>query len=287
METTEGRIKVLGYRLFYRTFGEPDKGTLLALHGGPGNSHGYLLPLADLAQFGYRIVLYDQIGCGGSDRPRGAKYYTQSRAVEEVEGVRRALNLGRVHLFGSSYGGALSLDVALRHPRSLRSLVLASGLANFALWESEQARLFSRLPRATRTAITKAAARGGWQNPKYVTAIDPWFRKHYCRLRVWPYDLRREYDMLAQHHLNVPHDGIEDRLKGWDITDHLPDIRLPCLITTGKYDVVTRKCIQPIHHGIRGSRLVVFKDGSHTPMWESRARFMEIVRSFLDGVKAG
>jgi proline iminopeptidase len=102
MEPVEGHVKVLGFRMFYRSYGEPTKGTVLCLHGGPGATHDYLLSLEDLAQFGYRVVLMDQLGCGKSERPRGTSLYTIAHNVEEVEGVRNALRLGKVHLMGSS-----------------------------------------------------------------------------------------------------------------------------------------------------------------------------------------
>jgi pimeloyl-ACP methyl ester carboxylesterase len=46
------------------------------------------------------------------------------------------------------------------------------------------------------------------------------------------------------------------------------------------------KCARAIHCGIRGSKLIKFEKGAHVPMWENRVQFMEIVRDFLDGVKA-
>ena len=87
MEPVEGHVKVLGFRMFYRSYGEPTKGTVLCLHGGPGATHDYLLSLEDLAQFGYRVVMMDQLGCGKSERPRGTSLYTIAHNVEEVEGV--------------------------------------------------------------------------------------------------------------------------------------------------------------------------------------------------------
>lgn len=279
MEPSEGYAKVLGFKIYYRSFGRPDKGTILALAGGPFGTHGVVLSMADLVQFGYRVVMYDYLGCGESDRPKDARYYTQSRTVDEVEGVRRALKLGKVHLFGVSYGGALALDVALKYQTNLRSLVVSSGFPSKALhteWNPH-------LPRGIRDTITKYGDEGDVRNPKYLAAREVLSRTQACRLRVWPYDLWYSLGLFANDNLG---DDLPDRLEGWDITDGLPEIRLPCLITAGKYDLESPKSARAIHRGIRGSKLVMFEKCSHTPMWEDRVRFMEVVRDFLDGISA-
>ena len=278
MEPSEGHVKVLGFKIYYRSFGRPDKGTVLALAGGPFGIHNCVLPMADLVQFGYRIVMYDYLGCGRSDRPKGARYYTQSRAVDEVEGVRRALRLGRVHLFGISYGGELTLEVALRFPKSLRSLVISSASASYALNQSEWN---PHLPRGIRETITKYGDTGDVKNLKYLAAREVLYRTQLCRLRVLPYDWWYTVERLTNDNLG---NDLPDRREGWDVTDRLPEIRLPCLITAGKYDLVSPKCARAIHRGIRGSKLVMFEKCSHTALWEDRVRFMEVVRDFLDGV---
>src|SRR3989454_171373 len=130
VEPSEGYVKILGFKLFYRTYGTPTKGTVLCLHGGPGMTHDYLLSLEDLAQFGYRVVFIDQLGCGKSERPRGTDLYTIAHNVEEVEAVRKALRLRKGHLVGSSYGGALAIATAFKYQRNLRSLVITGGLAS-------------------------------------------------------------------------------------------------------------------------------------------------------------
>lgn len=280
-EPSDGFIEVLGFRLYYRSFGRPDKGTLLALGGGPFGTHDMILPMADLAQFGYRVVMYDYLGCGKSDRPKDVKCYTQSRAVDEVEGVRKALKLGRVHLFGASYGGGLALEVALRYPIAIRSLVVSSAFPSKSLGDSEWNRVFSHLPKGIRDTMAMYEDMGDLKNPKYLAALDVWNRRHICRLRVLPYDA-----WYSLEHWSEPCDGLPNRLEGWDITDRLPEIRLPCLITVGQYDVRTPKCARVIHSGVRGSKLVILKKCSHTALWEDRARFIEVVRDFLDGVKS-
>ncbi len=288
MEETEGFAKVLGYGLFYRSFGRPTKGTVLCLHGGPGASHEYLLPIADLAQFGYRVVMFDQLGCGHSERPRGTGLYTVAHNVEEVEGIRKALKLGRVHLFGSSYGGALVLATALKYQRNLRSLIVASGLASTPLTVREMWRLIDRMPPALRRTIYRYNETGDFQNPRYLKAVDAFYRRHLCRMPVWPHEVVQTLENTGTVYqvMNGPNEfTITGVIANWDVTDQLPRIRLPTLVTVGRYDEVTPRVARAIHRGIRGSKLVQFDESSHLAFWEERPHYIETLKGFLDHVR--
>ncbi len=289
MEPVEGDVKVLGFRMFYRSCGEPTKGTVLCLHGGPGATHDYLLSLEDLAQFGYRVVLMDQLGCGKSERPRGTSLYTIAHNVEEVEGVRKALQLGKVHLMGSSYGGALTIATALKYQRNLRSLVITGGLASVPLTVREMQRLVRQLPRKTQATLAKYEAREDYENPQYLAAVNEFYRRYVCRLPVWPREVVYSFDHLSKpvyYTMNGPNEfTIIGTIRDWDVTDQLPKIRLPTLVTVGRYDEVTPHVAEAIHRGIRGSRLVRFEKSAHLAMWEERAKYIGVVRDFLDGVR--
>jgi proline iminopeptidase len=125
--TNEGYVTVLGCRLIYRTFGASKKGIVLCLHGGPGATHDYILPLADLSLQGYRVVFYDQLGCGRSELPKDRGLFVIERYTEEVEEFRRAMRLGKVHLIGSSFRGQLAISYALRYQKKLKSLITVGG----------------------------------------------------------------------------------------------------------------------------------------------------------------
>jgi proline iminopeptidase len=286
VEQSEGHSKVLGFELFYRSFGKPEKGTLLALHGGPGATHDYLLPLADLAQFGYRVVFMDQLGCGRSERPRSRKHYTIEHNVEEVEGVRKALRLARVSLMGHSYGGALAIATALKYQRNLRSLIIASGTPSFPLANAELWRRIDRLPPRLRSAIRKYDSAKDYGNPRYLKALKESSPEYPNRLRVMPHEL---VHTLGHQSMPVIHamwghpDSVRatGNIRDWDVTDQLPTVRVPTLITAGRCDWVMPRVARSIQRGIRNSKLLVFEKSGHLHFWENRSRYIEVVRDFL------
>jgi proline-specific peptidase len=142
------------------------------------------------------------------------------------------------------------------------------------------------MPRQVQRNISKYGNRGDFLNPKYMVALDAYYRKHGCRLRVWAFDNLRTLVPMLEYQSEVTPNPIGDRLKGWDVTSRLPEIQLPTLITAGRYDHAPIPCSRTIQRGIPGSKLVVFPNGSHLPMWENRVEFVELVRDFLDGLGA-
>jgi proline iminopeptidase len=283
---SRGRVSVLGRRLYYRSFGVPRRGTVLTLHGGPGATHDYLLPLADLSASGYRVVFYDQLGCGRSEVPGSKVLFTVERYTEEVDAIRRALGLGRVHLIGSSWGGLLALSVARSYPSALRSLVTIGGLADVPFAEGEMGRLRRRLPAWAQRALAHFDASGRSDDPAYVRACDLFYHRHLCRLDPWPAELTHSLQLTARRPvyptMNGPNEfTITGTIRYWDMSRDLAKIRVPTLVTGGRFDEVTPAVARQIHRGIPGSESVTFARSSHTPFWEERERFMRVVGDFL------
>src|SRR5262245_16703728 len=96
-------VSVDGYRVVAYSFGTGGE-TVLCLNGGPGLPCDYLREAHScLVDQGYRVVTFDQLGTGASDRPEDAGLWTIGRYVEETETVRKALGLGKVHMLGHSW----------------------------------------------------------------------------------------------------------------------------------------------------------------------------------------
>jgi len=286
---SQGFVDISGFKIYYESFGEPgEKGTVLVLHGGPGSTHDYLLSLKDLTQFGYRVIFYDQLGCGRSDVPPEDSFFTVDNYVEEVEKVRQSLGLSSIHLLGQSWGGMLALAYALRYQSNLKSLIIASGLASVPLTVSEMQRLRSEFPKDIQDVLKKYEANGDLKNPEYVRVLRLVYKKHLNRLEDWPEEL-----VYSMNHTGRPYYvmwGPDEftctgTLMNWDITNQLHKLKVPCLITVGRHDEVTPKVAESMHKEIRGSKMVIFENSSHQAMWEEREDYMRAVGDFLSEKK--
>jgi proline iminopeptidase len=291
VKQTKGYSRILGFSLFYRIF-EPIKerarGTIVCLHGGPGACHDYILPLADLAQFRYKVVFYDQLGCGRSEVPKNYALFSVERGVEELEDFRKKMRLGKIHLMGSSYGGMLALAYALEYQRNLKSLITTGGLASVPLCATEMNRLKLGLPEQVQRTLEKYEGRGEYHNPSYGKAVMVFYRKHLLRLKKWPKEQEytlRHISKPVYYTMNGPNEfTIIGNTKYYDITDQLNKIHVPTLVTGGRYDEVTPKVARSIHENIKGSKLVTFEKSSHLPMWEEREKYMNTLNEFLESV---
>jgi proline-specific peptidase len=291
MKADEGYIDVEGGRVWYRAVGEEtDAIPLLCLHGGPGFTHYYLEPLEALAEH-RRVIFYDQLGCGRSDRPDDLSLWKVDRFVEELAQVRAALGLETTHLFGSSWGGMLAMQYTLDRRPDLVSLTLCGSPASMIRWASDCAELLAEESQETRRVIREHEESGFTACPEYQGAILGFYRKHVCRLSPWPAGFERsfaEQGQVVYETMNGPSEfTITGTLKTWDIMDRLGEIAVPTLIVSGRYDECTPGHVEAIHSRIAGSQLEIIEDASHLCFAEQPEKFNQIINSFLERTGLG
>ncbi|RVT95009.1 prolyl aminopeptidase [Sphingomonas crocodyli] len=119
------------HRLYWEEYGNPAGEPVMFLHGGPGGACAPLMSrFFDPAR--YRVILFDQRGCGKSEPTVAAAgpdvaliRNTTDDLVDDIRRLRDALGIaGKMHVFGGSWGSTLALIYAIRHPDEVATLIL-------------------------------------------------------------------------------------------------------------------------------------------------------------------
>ena len=111
------------HEIFVEESGNPEGQPILFLHGGPGGGTGdKQRRFFDPSH--YRIILFDQRGCGKS-KPLGETIKnTTDNLVNDIELIRKELNINEWIIFGGSWGSTLALAYAIKQPKFVQGLVL-------------------------------------------------------------------------------------------------------------------------------------------------------------------
>lgn len=119
-----GRLKVSDlHEIYFEECGNPQGKPVVMVHGGPGGgSNSYMRRLHDPEA--YRIILFDQRGCGRSTPHASLEDNTTWHLVADMEALREHLGIDIWQVFGGSWGSTLALAYAQTHPSRVSELVL-------------------------------------------------------------------------------------------------------------------------------------------------------------------
>jgi proline iminopeptidase len=303
MAEQEGRLVIddAGHEIYYRLFGEGAE-TLVGLHGGPGSDHVSIQRLGELAGDGLQVLLYDQLGSGKSDVPDDPSLWTVPRFVQELETVRTKLELGRMHLYGQSWGGMLALQYVLDHPTGVKSLVLSNTGSSTAEIYRSMTQLKLDLGAETFVSMVVAEAKGDLESPEYEERTLQLLARHLRR--ATPFEIGRSIEEFheimtpllealgpAYFHMWGPHEFLlTGTLADWDVTDRLGEIDVPALIVCGWFDELDIRCHRILAEGIGDNEFVIFGNSSHCIILEKEAdAYLGVVKDFVrraSGAKA-
>lgn len=280
-EVREGRVDFREWATWYRIAGDfRARVPLICVHGGPGSSHHYFAHLEALSERGRAVVLYDQVGCGGST-PVPPAELDVSAFVAELANLRERLGIERAFVLGTSWGGMLAIEYALTRPAGLAGLVLNSTLASVETWAAEVATLRDALPKELRDALRSNDP----DDPAYRHAEREFNARHMCRATDAPElkRMQRARSEEAYRTLWGPNEWTPTgKLAGWDVRERLREITVPILLMAGRYDLCTPTVFNELRRGLPHARTFRFDNSSHMPQLEEPDAFVGQVEAFLD-----
>lgn len=269
----EAMVPVEGGRIYVRVNGRLDapRPPLLMIHGGPGGTHaGFLnaLPLADERA----VILYDQLDCGRSDHPGDPANWRVARFVDEVDAIRRALALPRLHVLGASWGGTVALEYAARRPAGLVGTVLESPLVSTRSWLADANELRGRLPAATRRVLDACERPAPPPAPACEAATADFYRHFnrrselrpelaaYARALPMPFN-RRLYETMWGASEFVSTGSLSD-YDGEPLLARLDGART--LFLGGQYDEARPATLAGFAERVPGASFAVIEDAAHS-----------------------
>jgi proline-specific peptidase len=267
-----------GIRIFYTVEGAG--ATLICVHGGPGMSdhRGYARWLAPLAD-DYQLVLYDLRGCGQSgDAPDDS--YSHADFVADLDALRAHVGAERIALLGTSYGGFIALEYALRHPDRLSHLILVDTAPSYDHHDhAVQNALNSGLPGIDPVMLDQLFS-GKMRDDDHFRAAFAAIQPLY---RVTP-NPEADAERLAAivFRYRTHNCAFSRNLPSYDLRHRLGQIQAPTLVLCGRHDWITPlDQSEYMAQHIPGAQLVVFDRSGHGPMSEENAAFLAAVRGFL------
>ncbi len=118
-----GFLKKGKHEIYYEQCGNPRGKPAIFLHGGPGGGCGSL-SRRFFNPKKYRIILFDQRGCGRSKPHTCLEDNTTWHLIEDIESIRERLDIKKWLVFGGSWGSTLAIAYAQKHPKNVSQMVL-------------------------------------------------------------------------------------------------------------------------------------------------------------------
>jgi proline iminopeptidase len=287
------------FNVWTKRMGNNPKMKVLLLHGGPGGTHelfenfdGYL-PNQEI-----EYIYYDQLDSYYSDKPNDSTLWTTEHFVEEVEQVRKALNLDKdnFYLLGQSWGGILAMEYALKYQDNLKGLIVSNMMASIPEYEKYAAEVLGpQLPPEVFKEIKAMEAAEDFGNPRYTELVmQHYYVKHVLHLPMteWPEFINRAFLHLNPN-IYIYMQGYSEfgvtgnaTLKGWDVSTRLNELKIPTLMIGGKYDTMDPKYMEWMSTEVQNGRSLT-TNGAHLSQYDDADNYFAGLIQFIKDVNDG
>lgn len=273
IDKVEATLQLDQGQVWYETVGLPSiTAPLLMVHGGPGYTR-YLDPLAEMhSQYNRPVILYDQLGCGYSDKPGDTSLWTIERSIEELHAViremRQKFGIREFHLLGHSYGaGVVAKYLIDKKPQGIISAVLASPLLNSEMFarDTDALKKLVKDDDDTDFSFETLFEYGKVSNHPAIIEAEKTFNHHIYETMWGP----NEHELRGN-------------LIGFNLLDGLEKITCPVLFTCGANDEVRPSTLEVFRAKTPASRIIVFKNSAHFAHLEEPELYMAELANFLN-----
>jgi proline iminopeptidase len=286
------------FKVWTKRVGNNPRIKVLFLNGGPGMTHEYHECFENFFPAeGFEFIYYDQLGTGFSDNPNDSAYWDLPRYVEEVEQVRQALSLNKdnFYLLGTSWGGLLAMEYALKYQQNLKGVIISNMMASapeYGKYAEEV--LAKQFDPVVLDSIRMMEKNQDFANPRYMALLmEHFYSKHICRFPVdqWPDPVNRALSKINQSlyvTMQGPSEfGIAGRLSTWDRKADIKNISVPALVVGAKHDTMDPEHMKWMSTQVQNGSYLFCPNGSHLSMYDDQENYFSGLIKWIKAVDDG
>lgn len=247
----------------------------VVIHGGLGLDHIYMKPLDPLGDV-LRLIYVDVRGNGRSGRPP-LETLTFETFCADLEALRQYLGIERWAVLGSSYGGFIALEYALRYSQRISHLILSDTSPSLGDYKEEiEANIKRHNPSPVVLAALADEPTDDASFARNLTTLLPLYYTHFDAEQA-----RRQFEGTIFCYQTAAY-TLDMATRSYNVIERLGEIRIPTLVTVGRDDFIcppSRAAI--LHASIPTAELAIFERSGHFPFVEEPETFFGAVRDWL------
>jgi proline iminopeptidase len=288
-------LNILGRKIWYESAGQGEP--LVLIPGGVGGSHDYYHPYFSAFEKSFRVIYYDGFGRGSSERAKSPSEYSFDHDLDEIEALRQALHLGKIIVYGHSYGGFVAQGYALKYPNSVSKLVVSNIFTCAEDYQASDDYLDAQLkiffPELWQQ-IAELRSRGLLANAPEIQEASSAYFLPVLEMQFF-YDpanarfiapLYTEHNFNAEEYYALVGPDADFKIAGevgkLDFRAQLSSIKVPFLVIAGRKDgVVLPRLSMQFKKYAPQAKFVMFERSGHYPFIEERPLFIKTMEDFL------
>lgn len=268
-------VNIEGQKLHVNIIGDGE--AIVFLHGGPGSEHRFFLPhVLPLAQK-FKLVLYDQRGCGKSEHAK-SNTYSMMDEVKTLELLRKELKLEKMNLFGESWGSMLALLYATTYPERVNKILLTAAIGvsakGYKSFEKELLKKISLKDKINLFKADKKMKKGSGSYEDILNILDPYY--------VFSVDTLKRKEKSSMNSFVNQLIG-EDVKNNYDLGSKVHKLsEIPILVAQGSHDIITpAKIKELLIKQIPHAKLIEIENCGHWTVVEKPDKMNTLAENFF------
>lgn len=262
--------------LHINTIGEGE--AIFFLHGGPGSEHRFFIPHVMPLSHKFKLVFYDQRGCGKSESSLDNQY-SMMEEVNTLELLRKELNIDKINLFGESWGSMLALLYATTYPERVNKILLTAAIGvtaeGFKTFGKELEKRLSENDQSELSILEEKVKSGESSIDEVLSILDKYYVYSEESLKN---KAKTSINPIVNHQIG------EDILKNYNITSRLNNLKdIPIVVAQGSDDILTPKLIKKLLIDyIPHSQLIEIENCGHWTVVEKPDEMNKVAHDFFN-----